>query len=66
MQVITIVQQSIIWIKIISTCLCKRKLESCFSKEEKKFVYQDGHMSPEYIFHNQYPINCPFKCISSF
>ena len=23
-----------------------------------KFVYQDDHTSPEYIFHNQYPINC--------
>ena len=45
-----------------STSLFTKKIQSCFSKTEKmRYVYQDGHMSPEYIFHNQYPTNLLFK-----
>ena len=39
-----------------------RKIKSYFSKTENmRFVYQHDHMSPEYIFQNQYVINCLFK-----
>ena len=31
-----------------------------------KFVYQDDHISPEFIFHNQYHINCLFNLSKAF
>ena len=39
-----------------------------FFQKKKKWglIYQDDRMSPEYIFHNQYPTNCYFKSIYSF
>ena len=63
---IAITQQSSKSIKICLTiqlfCL-QEKSNHVFPKCKKlRFVYhQDDHMSLEYIFHNQYPINCLFK-----
>ena len=42
--------------------LLQEKSNHVFPKYKKmRFVCQDDHMSPEYIFHNQYLINCLFK-----
>ena len=37
-----------------------------FQNRKKRFVYQDDHISPEYIFHKQYPINCLLNLSKAF